>query len=277
MAKVMAVILNYNSIDDTKKCVAFLKKQNNVSLQICIVDNNSTDGKVEELKAFGEANGCIVICNTKNGGYSAGNNIGLKRAAEENFDYAIIINPDVEVRDEDYVQKALAKLEEDKNVVVLGTDIVNMDNQHQNPLKEMNFFKEVFFPVSFLSGKIGKKVSGVGNYKKSGYCEKVSGCIFFISVPFIKEQGYLDENVFLFCEESILGKMVKNANKKMYYYADATAFHQHSVEEKEVSAKKWKIFIDSRKYYLKNYSGYKGLRLKLAIKSKDIQYRIHNK
>ena len=49
MAKVMAVLLNYNSIEDSKKCASFLKKQQNIDLGITIVDNCSTDGRIEEL------------------------------------------------------------------------------------------------------------------------------------------------------------------------------------------------------------------------------------
>ena len=39
--KVYAIILNYNSFSDTKKCIEHLKKQNYENLRIVVVDNAS--------------------------------------------------------------------------------------------------------------------------------------------------------------------------------------------------------------------------------------------
>ena len=45
MNKIVAVILNYNSCEDTEKCVRYIKEQNYDNLDIVIVDNASTDKK----------------------------------------------------------------------------------------------------------------------------------------------------------------------------------------------------------------------------------------
>ena len=45
MSKVMAVILNYNTLEDSIKCSELLRKQDYKDLEIVIVDNGSTDGK----------------------------------------------------------------------------------------------------------------------------------------------------------------------------------------------------------------------------------------
>ena len=61
MNKVMAVILNYNSYDDTVKCFDYLKKQEGVDLKVCIVDNASTDNKQNELKKLSDQNTFVII------------------------------------------------------------------------------------------------------------------------------------------------------------------------------------------------------------------------
>ncbi|MCD8155627.1 MAG: glycosyltransferase family 2 protein [Clostridiales bacterium] len=268
MKKVMAVILNYNSAEDTKKCIAWIKKQSYEKLQIVVVDNrSSTDW--EQLKDFCGSQAIFFIRNTENRGYSAGNNIGLRYAAEEGCEYAIIINPDMEIRDADYVEKAVAIMEQDEKIAVLGTDIVNMHGQHQNPMYEVPFAYEVLWPLEIISNKIQKnKIPYIGDFSKSGYCEKVSGCCLFVRMSFVKRIDYFDENVFLYCEEPILAANVKRSGMKEYYAAELTAYHMHKESVKGDPRIRLNEFYKSRTYYLKEYSGYKGWKLRLALISR---------
>lgn len=278
MEKVMAIILNYNSIEDSKKCTEYLQKQQGIDLEIVIVDNCSNDGKIEELQEFGREKNVKIIANTENKGYSAGNNIGLKYATAQNCRYALIINPDMEIRDQDYIFKAVSTMKEDNNIAVLGTCILNAKNQHQNPMREVSLLEEIFWPWVIIRNKINRKtLPYICNYKKSGYCDKVSGCCFFISVSFAEKIGYLDENTFLYCEEPILAAMVKREGYKEYYLHDAMAYHMHIESEKGDPIKRRNMFLKSRTYYLNEYSGYCNFFKKLTIGSNRIQNKIMNK
>lgn len=271
MTKVMAIILNYNSIEDSKKCALLLKKQQSVNLCVTIIDNCSSDGRIEELVSFGEENDVFVIANKENRGYSAGNNIGLKRATELDCQYAMIINPDVEIREVDYVAKAVAKMEEDPMIAVLGSDVINMEGQHQNPMREPTFLEDVFWPVILVRNKYSRKLPYTCSYLKSDYCEKVSGCCFFIRMSFAEQVGYLDETVFLYSEEPILAAMVKQAGYREYYMKELVAYHKHKESEKGNPQKRFNILKESRVYYLDRYSGYGKLRKKIAINSMVVQ------
>ena len=50
MMKVPVILLNYNSSADCRKCVADLKRQEGVELEIIIVDNCSRKEKVLAVK-----------------------------------------------------------------------------------------------------------------------------------------------------------------------------------------------------------------------------------
>lgn len=268
---VAGVILNYNSFEDCKKCINFLKEQIDVNLHIIVVDNNS-EKDVNRLKEFCEKNQCIFISNSENRGYSAGNNIGLKKGVEIGCKYGIIINPDIEIRERRYVKKAIDVLEKNSQIAVLGTDIINVLGQHQNPLREVRWVEEVFWPFEIIRNKIRKKtLPYIMKYKKSGFCEKVSGCCFFIRMDFVEKMGYFDEAVFLYCEEPILAKTVKKMGYKEFYLAELVAYHIHKKEEKGDPKKRLLEFYKSRSYYIKKYSGYKGVFLKIALLSRKIQ------
>lgn len=253
MVKVMAIILNYNTYNDSIKCAELLKKQTYENLQIVIVDNQSTDGKKEQLVAYCKENQIEFIASERNAGFSAGNNLGLKKATELGCKYSLIINPDVEIRDSEYIEKAVEKMEEDKKIAVLGSDVINMEQKHQNPMRELNFFENTFWFVMLALAKVIKKDLYVGNPQKSRYVHKVSGCCFFINMKFIEGNEYFDDNVFLYCEEPILAAQVKKAGLKEYYMSEIKAYHMHIASEKGNVAKNLERFYDSRIYYIKKY------------------------
>ena len=81
--KVALVILNYNSSGDCRKCIADLKLQTGVEMEIIVVDNCSRDDDRLVMETLCEDSGCTFIANPENCGYNAGNNIGLRYAAEK--------------------------------------------------------------------------------------------------------------------------------------------------------------------------------------------------
>ncbi len=255
MNKVMAVILNYNSYDDTMKCFDYLKKQEGVDLKACIVDNKSTENRQDDLRQLADQD-TFVIINEDNKGFSAGNNLGLKKAAEENCNYSLIINPDVEIRDKDYLKKLSNLMDEDKTIAVAGTDIVKADGKHQNPLREPYFLEEVFWRMAIAKNKLSKKIPYVKNYSKSGVCQKLSGCCFMVDMNFMKDVGFLDEGVFLYSEESILAAQARDKGLIEYYCADLSVNHLHKDSEGADKEKLMRYSVESKKYFIEKYGCY---------------------
>ncbi len=93
MPKVYAVILNYNSGETLDACLnAVFRTQYNGDFHVVVVDNASTDGSLEEARErFQHAE---FIRNSKNIGFAAGNNVGIRFALERGADYVILINSD---------------------------------------------------------------------------------------------------------------------------------------------------------------------------------------
>ena len=76
--KVAVIVLNYNSSADCCKCVADLKRQEGVELEIIIVDNCSRKEDASAVEQLAAEQGCTFIAAAENRGYNAGNNIGLR-------------------------------------------------------------------------------------------------------------------------------------------------------------------------------------------------------
>lgn len=265
------IILNYNSSSDCRKCISSLKRQEDIDMEVVLVDNGSKEEDLIALRTLATEQGCTLIENKENRGYNAGNNIGLRYASEKGYKYALIANPDMEFPQTDYLLKMAAKMEENEEIVVCGSDIITPEGNHQNPMRESTYFEELFWPITTLRNR-KKKAWFLMDYTKSECCEKVSGCCFIIRLSFAQDIGFFDEKVFLYSEEPILAKQVINRGYKMYYLANAQAVHCHIKSEKGDPKKRIYLFEKSRKYYLKYYSGYP----QFALTCLYLSYKIHH-
>lgn len=252
--KVAVVILNYNSSEDCRKCVSFLKRQEGVELELILVDNCSPDG--DKVEALCREQNCTFIASTENRGYNAGNNVGLRYAAERGYKYALIANPDMEFPQTDYVAKLVATMEKDPEIVVCGSDIVGANGIHQNPLvRDGNWVTSFSWVKGIFRKKQTDSYEFIDNYKDSHYCAKVSGCCLMVRMDFIQGIGFFDEYPFLYCEEPILSRQVEMAGRRMYYLADAQAIHRHIPSTKGDPVKRFLHWKRSRLYFVNHYSG----------------------
>lgn len=266
--KIAAIILNYNSAADTMKCIEFLQKQKlNEELHVIVVDNSLPDYRLQ-ITDYTQLLTELIRAE-ENRGYSAGNNIGLRRATELGAKYALVINPDMELTDVNYIARLVEVMERDEDVVVAATDIVTPEGIHQNPMLPDGDWHSAFGWVKeILSRK--KPVdtySFIDNYKESHECAKVSGCCLMLRMSFVEQIGYFDEYPFLYCEEAILARQVEMAGKKMFYLADTQAVHRHVKSEKGDPVKRFKHWQRSRIYFYKRYSKDSWLGRQISILS----------
>ena len=279
--RIATIILNYNSNADCSKCIGFLKQQQGIEQEI-VVDNCSRDDERNAVEVLCRELGCTFIANNENRGYNAGNNVGLRYAAEKGYEFALIANPDMEFPQTDYLATLLAKMQEDEDIVVCGSDIIGTDGIHQSPMGKDGNWRGSFAWIKEIFGK--KKKSDaydfIDNYKESHYCHKVSGCCFMIRMSFLKDIDFFDEKVFLYCEEAILSRQVELAGKRMYYLATTQAVHRHIKSDKGDPVKRFKTWGKSRCYFIDHYSNdhWLGKQIaKLSMKMYVATFTLYNK
>ncbi len=92
MAEVSIVIPNYNGISFLDACLKSATAQKDVSAEILVVDNGSTDGSPEFVRTHFPM--CRLICLDQNYGFSRAVNEGIRCAKSP---YVILLNNDTEV------------------------------------------------------------------------------------------------------------------------------------------------------------------------------------
>ena len=256
--RIGVVIVNYCSFDDVRDCVASITPSQDVYCYI--VDNNSPDNSKKFLLEKYEDNERIqVICNPKNSGYAVGNNIGIKRAIEDECSFVVISNPDI-LFYPDTIEKMIEGFETSSDVGIVGPSIFDTDRnlyefgqrRKRTGLKELLLLK---YPLN---------KSNILNSKKSMFLAKcdhsspkdvfsVSGCCFAMSCDVANKVSFFDENTFMFLEETILGIKLDKADYRVLYYPKSKVIHNHKKSPGYVNPVLLINKYRSEMYYCKEY------------------------
>ena len=277
MEKIAVVILNYNSAADCRKCVASLRQQEGVELEIVIVDNCSRAEEADAARSVAREQGCTFIAAGENRGYNAGNNVGLRHAAGLGCEYALIANPDMEFPERGYVARLAAEMRQRPDVAVVGSDIVTPEGIHQNPrnYRESSWTDSFDWVATALRRNVQEDDNvpeWIENPHESHDCLGLNGCCFLIRMDFVRRIGYFDEGVFLYGEEPILAHQVKVSGMKMRYEAAVRAVHCHLKSKEPASAFCMKHWKHSRIHYVKVHSGYPWYGKWVAILSLHLNF-----
>ncbi len=244
--KTAIVILNYNDTETTLSCLKAIGGYRAYD-HVIVVDNASTDPSTAEVRALCGRMGADFVQAAKNRGYAAGNNVGIRYAIER-YDAEIVFvsNPDVRCAEEDVC--AIVKAFSDHERVGVATGLVHVyDRDHA--LKAYSAFayrtprtSDMLLNCFLITTKI-RRMRGKSMYydpaqvKENGYvyAEAVSGCFFAISREAFLAVDGLDEDTFLYYEESILGCRLKAAGYRGLVL-DVPVIH----DEKSDKAAGWK-------------------------------------
>lgn len=251
----IAIVLNFNNYKATSKCIKNLI-QSEID-KVIVVDNNSSNKSFSYLNAnFKDENRIDIIGSGKNGGYSFGNNVGLKYAEKYGLGNTIfIVNPDTFVSAQviDEVNNFIC---ENPNAGMVTVKVnKNYSSVWMHTGKKRAFFLN-FLILGYLFSKFGVNEQRAYKNIRNKYqkVDVVSGAFFGINQKLFKKIGYFDEGTFLYYEEEILFCKLKKARKQNYILSDLTYYHQGKSSTNIEPIKTKRIMDTSRLYYLVKYN-----------------------
>ena len=248
------VVLNYNDYNTTKEFINIIKDFKEINY-IVIVDNNSSDKSYEKLQKYSSKK-VKIIKTDENKGYAYGNNYGIKYLVDNyKVDNIIISNPDIIVKDKDI--KELKNDLKNKDVALIAP-VIKERGYEKRGWKLPNYLNDLLSNLNYFHKFAEKNLKYKNEYYNSKLTkvEAVSGCFFMIKADAFKKVDYFDTNTFLYYEENILGKKLKNNNLDSYIDNEVYVIHNLSVSvDKSINRiKKYKILKNSQKYYEKVYN-----------------------
>lgn len=252
------VTLNYN---DAKTTIDFVKSIENYACvkNIVIVDNKSTDDSIELLKDI-QNDKISVVENSRNGGYGSGNNLGIRWLSDnKKSKYILLSNPDVAVAENVLIQLE-SFLKDNTDYVIASPFMLDSKGFRQyNTAFRIPSLIEYVCSLEILMSKFTKTfyykdiLDESANLKTVG---AVSGSLFMMNVDKMLKYGMYDENIFLYCEEIVLGLKFREAHQKIALLPQSSFIHNHSVSInksfKSILARH-RLLMDSKLYVIRKY------------------------
>lgn len=266
MSKLGMVVLNYNDYMTTIKLINMIKDYNNIS-HIVIVDNNSSDNSVYEIKKNLYDN-MILIESKENKGYGAGNNIGIEYLRNNtDVKYVAICNPDIEF-EEDSINKIIEYLETDSNIALASGEILeNGVRPLDSSWKLPSYYKCLFQTIPIIDKLVNRSMAYSNNdyNKEISFVEVLKGCFFIARLNVLTKVNDFNSKTFLYYEENILCKKIKDIGYKIVVLNNIKIIHAHGVTiNKNVNKiKRYRILDSSRRVYIKESLECSDFKLKL--------------
>lgn len=215
-SKIATILVNYNGLSDTIECIKSIQKSK-FACHIIIVDNAS-EGSDVKILCSDYPNITVIACST-NGGFSYGNNIGIKWAIEHNFDFVLLLNNDTVV-DEDMILRLL-EYADDTTITVPSMFY------HSKP--DMLCYGGGF--VNKITGSAKhKRINEIVevDFMKPENCTFATGCCMLLSTYIIKKIGMLREDFFMYCEDTEFCIRAIKGGIKILYIPQAKLWHKVS-------------------------------------------------
>ncbi len=222
------VILSWNSEQYINECLdSIIDKCNieNISFEIFIVDNGSTDRTKTILESYKEEHAEIqIIILDKNYGTTYPRNLALKRASGK---YICVIDSDTKFLSGSLVD-VFRYLDDHEKVGILAPRLILPGGEIQHSVKK--------FPTLLHKLEKLKKIFGGGTsrdldfYSEFPFREEtpvesaISACWFFRK-ELLSEIGLLDENIFYAPEDLDFCLRSWRARKDNIYYTKLTVLH----------------------------------------------------
>ncbi len=256
--KLNCVILNYNDADTVRKLVSLIRDYK-VLEQIVIVDNASTDDSVRKLNLLCDEKTSLVRAE-KNGGYGAGNNLGVRFAVEQNeATHVLIANPDVTFT-EAVLLRMLKIFGHHPDV---GVATASMQDARYGAMKNgwpLRGFAGELMAMGPLCRRIfGRFLDYPKAYfkdKKAVYVDAVHGSLLMADAQKFLESGGYDEGIFLYQEEAVLGRRMKDSGYRTVLLLNCSYGHEHSAsisKAYESQMARQRLREESTLYYMRHY------------------------
>jgi len=226
MNELSIIIVSWNCKDYLRRCLESISKfPPGCSYDIILIDNASSDGTVEMVQT--SFPGIKLIINDSNRGFAAANNVALKHFISQ---FYLLLNPDTEVYDNS-IQSLIDIAKRNTEVWGIGPAIINGDGSPQRTgvrfpnnwnIFSESLFLDKLFPHSKLFGRHRQLYHNPNIERELDY---VKGSCILLHNEAIKKIGFLDEDYFMYFEETDWCYRVRKAGKCILYSPLATIKH----------------------------------------------------
>lgn len=236
---------------------------------ICIVDNDSEDSSVSEIAEYIKIHQfelyVTLISSIKNGGFSYGNNLAITSMIEQFGqppEFVLLLNPDTSM-DKPAIEPLLNFMLQNPEVGITGSRLESEDGSAQCSAFRFHSVRSEFVSslrLGFLNRLFPTwSVTSIAIPESATKVDWVAGASMLIRYEVIKDIGLMDENYFLYFEETDFCIQAARKDWQCWYVPQSRVTHYVGQSTGVVSGsitrkRRPKYWFESRQYYFrKNY------------------------
>jgi N-acetylglucosaminyl-diphospho-decaprenol L-rhamnosyltransferase len=272
------VIVNWNTRDLLRRCLeTVFASQGDFQFKVVVVDNASTDDSAAMVRTdFPQAQ---LIASPTNGGFSYGNNLGLRalgyqgagQVSAEAPRYALLLNPDTEVPSNS-LYGMIQFMDSRPEVGVAGPKLILADGtldlacRRSFPTPMVSFYR--FSGLSKLfpqHPRFGRYNMTFADPDVALEVDSVVGAYMQVRREAIQAIGLLDEAFFMYGEDLDWAFRIKAAGWKVWYHPQVTVRHVKRAASRKSQKAQFEFQRAMLLFYRKHYQRQTPLLLHLLV------------
>jgi N-acetylglucosaminyl-diphospho-decaprenol L-rhamnosyltransferase len=270
--KIFVLIVNYRTAELVVDCLASIEPQRALLAggAVLVMDNASGDGSPQMLRrsvSERQWQGWVEVLEMpRNGGFSYGNNAGIRRAQELANGaphHVLLLNPDAMVKPGCLAQ-VLDFLATHPRAGIVGVPIENGHGQqetsaHRWPTAASELMDQA--RLSILSRVLARWDISFPPSTGALKCDWISGAFFLIRHEVLRDVGLMDEGFFLYFEEVDYCRRASLKGWEVWQAPSSGIVHLEGASTgiREARRPRASYWFDSRRRYLQRAHGWSGL------------------
>ncbi len=259
------VILNWNTRDLLRRCLETVyASEGDFTYQVIVVDNASSDGSAEMVRRdYPQAQ---IIASEVNGGYSYGNNLGLRAMGFKDKGrapgaprYALLLNPDTEVPPTG-LGDMVAFMDARPEIGAAGPKLVLLDGSLDRACRRS--FPTPVISLYHFSG-LAKLFPGSPRFARynmtylpidqEAEVDSVVGAYMQVRREAIEAVGLLDEAFFMYGEDLDWAYRIKDAGWSVVYHPQVVVKHVKRAASRQSQRAQFEFWRAMLIFYRKHY------------------------
>jgi len=234
---VSLVILNFNGAALLGDCLSSIAEQSFQDFEVVLVDNGSTDESLARVEQLWPA--ARVIPLSRNLGFAEGNNVGIRAAHGK---YIVLLNNDTQLGPR-FLEELVRIADGDERIGMVAPKILNFfDRRRIDSVGGL-----LLCPDGLAQGR-GRGEEDLGQYDDLQEVLVPSACAALYRREMLDEIGLLDEDFFMYCEDTDLGLRARWAGWRAVAAPQAVVYHKYSGSSSAYSP--MKMYYVERNHYL---------------------------
>jgi GT2 family glycosyltransferase len=260
------VIVNWNTQDYLEKCLeTVMASQGDFAFKVVVVDNASSDGSTAMVRQrFPDV---VLVESEINGGFSYGNNLGLRALGYGNTDevstnaprYALLLNPDTEVPPQS-LYEMVRYMDAHPDVGMAGPKLLlpsgELDKacRRSFPTPTVAFYHFSGLAKRFPnSPRFARYNMTYVDPDQETEVDSVVGAYMQVRREAIEQVGLMDESFFMYGEDLDWAYRVKAAGWQVVYYPKVTVWHIKRAASRKSKKAQFEFYRAMLIFYRKHF------------------------